>query len=396
MNPFADEALAEHLGAQQIDCPTPKSPSQRRSIASKHARIRQEHRHLHLPADLRPTAKRAASVTGRAPLDPELGRIVSLCRRGLNPRTKRVSPLPATCPVKCATRCDHAQPPAWRKARDAYAAANYDLAHRAAQKQWERNRHLERETVPCVYCIGKKCARCRGRGQYKCQPDLERLAYIGLLEAIRMFDPSKAHCISSYAVHTMKQSMLTLLRQTPVFYPQDLLRDRREIAALRKRLNEHVRKDEPAIEPTELEAAEALVAMDRAALEKAKGRPLRADEIAALRAKAEAKGLGERARLALNCYYGNERKSVEELQERYVQRAERGAEKRHRRSKVAGMLEVLCVDHAHGGSAQPESEDLTEAVRELPSEHRLEVERYMRGRGEVSAVAMSALREVML
>jgi hypothetical protein len=366
-NPFDDDAVAEHLAAQQSDAPLPAPKP------GKHARLRQAHRHLHLPADLRPTARRAGRTIGVSPLDPELARIVSLCRRGPHPKTKRVGPLPVD-----------KQSHEWQQSRDAYAAKNYDLAHRAAAKQWERNRHLEREIVPCVYCIGRKCARCRGRKQYKCQPDLECLAYIGLLEAIRAFDPNKAHCLSSYAVHTMKQSMLTLLRQTPVFYPQDLLRDRRAVATLRKKLN---------ADPSEEQAADALIEMERAASEKAKKRTLRADELIALRARLRSRGLVERARLALNCYYGNERKSVEDLYERYVQRTERGGEKRQRRAKVAGLLEVLCVEQP---VAAPESEDLSAALRELSVKSRAEVECYLRGRGEISSTTMDHLREVML
>lgn len=353
MDRFHRRTFAHLREARKIAKPAPPgrdwlsdflAPEAKPKKPSKHTRIKQEHRHLHLTTELRAKATERREM---APLDPELAKVVSLCQRGLNPRTKRDAPLPAD-----------AQPKAWRLARDAFAAKNYDLCHRAAAKQWERNRHLEREVVPCVFCPGKTCARCRGRKQYRCQPDLERLAFLGLLEAIRLFDPEKAHCISSYAVWTMKHQMMTLLRQTPVFYPQDLLRDRREVAALRKKLGR---------EPTEIEAEGAL----------------------------KGKNLNERALLALNCYYGNERKSVEELHERYVQRTERGEDKRQRKGRVASVVEVLCCEQPRAKD-DSELDELRTAIHALPTQSRAEVERFVRGRGTVSESTLNVLREAML
>lgn len=322
----------------------------------KHRRLRAEHRHLHMTAELRGKATGRRKLTE---LEPELRRLVD--ERRVGPlRNGKVGPLPAACLMKCGKPdCSHAQTRAWLRMRDAYAAKNYDLCHRAAAKQWLRNQHLEKEAVPCLFCPGRGCARCRGKGQYKCQPDLERLAYAGLLEAIRLFDPEKAGCISSYAVHTMKFQMLTLLRQTPVFYPQDLLRDRRAVAKLRKALGR---------EPTEAEAEAALTGKD----------------------------VPERARLALNCYYGNERKSVEELHETHVQRTSR-EERRSRRGRGSTVVEALsCSQPNVAADDSDEVGELRAALALLPVEHRQEVELHLRGRGAVSSQALSSLREAML
>ena len=200
----------------------------------RHARLSHDRRHLRLPADLRATAKRAEAKTGMAQVDPQMAKVVSLCKR----RDGKLLPVAE-------------QSRQWLTLRDQIAAANYDLAYSAARKQAARNLHLPREVVPCVFCPGSSCTRCRGSGRYKAQPDLERLAYAGLLEAIWRFDTAKAHCLSSFAVHLMKQSMMTLLRQTPVHFPQDLLRDRREIVAESRRLTKA--------------AADALAAFEEAA-----------------------------------------------------------------------------------------------------------------------------------
>lgn len=310
---------------------------------SKHSRLRSQYRHLRCSADLRTklTTRRQIAPTT---LDPELANIISTVARSVEGR-----PLPAK-----------EQSRIWLNLRDAYAEKNIDLARRAAEKQWARNKHLEREKVRCC----GKCI-CRKKNGYRiCQPDLEHLAYAGLLEAIRLFDPTKATCLSSYAVHLMKQSMMTLLRQTPVFYPQDLLRDRRELATARRKLGRDL---------TEAEAENTLVELERA-----RGR--------------KAKDIGERARLALNCYYGQDKKSVEDLQQKYVERAERGT-KRTRLSRI--NLEGLQVQPATG-AVDVEDHGLQSALAALPAELRGQAEKFLRGRGELSEVTLSALREQML
>jgi len=280
---------------------------------------------------------------------------------GRHPRTQKPHPLPASCLKKCGVRdCAHAQPRALLRLRDEYAAANYDLAHRAADKQWQRNQHLEREIVPCVYhntAEPKKC-RCRGRREYLCQPDLEHLAYIGLLDAILYFDKDKAGCLSSYAVHKMKFSMLTLLRQTPVYYPPDLLRDRRDVGALRKTL---------CREPTEAEMVVKLA--ERGAC------------------------TAERARLAMNCYYGNERKSVEELHEQYFGRTSR-EDRRARRSRGETFVENLSIEQPRRG--EDSDGDVIEAIASLPAELRADAQRALGGRSKLSDATLGALREALL
>lgn len=323
----------------------------------KHKRLRREHSHLRVAADLRGKG----DTIGRSTLDPELARVVSLCLRAPNKRTGKLSARPAS-----------EQPQAWVRARDAYAAKNYSLCFRAADKQWRRNQHLAREVVPCAFCEGAACPRCKGRGRYKAQPDLLNLAYLGLLEAIRCFDAEKASCISTYAVHTMKQSMMQLLRQTPVFYPPDLLKDRRTVAAERKRVGRDL---------TEAEAEAAIVDLDASKCETDKQR-----------AKVREKGARQRALLALNCYYGQERKSVETLHDQYVQRSTRDDGKRQRKGRAAVAVGALSCEQPRIA----EDEDLSSALDNLSAEQRTEVERFLRGRGQVSDSTVAYLREAML
>lgn len=368
----------------------------------RHARLSHERRHLRLPAELRSTAKQAEVKTGMAQLDPQMAKVCALCKR----RDGKLLPVAE-------------QSKQWLALRDQIAADNYDLAFSAARKQAARNLHLPREVVPCPFCPGASCTRCRGAGRYKTQPDLEALAYAGLLEAIWRFDVTKAHCLSSFAVHLMKQSMMTLLRQTPVHFPQDLLRDRREIAAesrrltkaaadaLRTKLGRKLTEEEQAgcaRECGDERAAELLHLRELGLFEKRKKRPATADEAAALRSKHEA-SVAERVQLAKGCYYGQERKSVEDLQERYVARsARRDGAQRHRPSRAQSIVEALSATpsampqtqrvEAFPGIADAEQASaLRDALEVLSAEQCAEVQRFMRGRGQISEATRELLRE---
>lgn len=368
----------------------------------RHARLSHDRRHLRLPADLRTTAKQAEVKTGMAQLDPQMAKVVSLCKR----RDGRLLPVAE-------------QSRQWLALRDQIAADNYDLAFSAARKQAARNLHLPREVVPCPFCPGASCTRCRGSGRYKTQPDLEALAFSGLLEAIWRFDVTKAHCLSSFAVHLMKQSMMTLLRQTPVHFPQDLLRDRREIAsesrrltkaaadALRAQLGRKLTEEEQAgcaRECSDERAAELLHRRELDLFEKRKKRAATAQEAEALRAKHEA-SVTERVQLAKGCYYGQERKSVEDLQECYVSRsARREGAQRHRPSRAQSIVEALSsapaaspqtqrVEAFPGIADAEQAEELRDALGTLAPEQRAEVQRFLRGRGPISEETRAALRE---
>jgi len=370
----------------------------------RHARLSHDRRHLRLPADLRTTAKQDKVKTGMAQVDPQMAKVVSLCKR----RDGKLLPVTE-------------QSRQWLALRDQIASANYDLAYSAARKQAARNLHLAREIVPCVFCPGSSCTRCRGSGRYKAQPDLERLAYAGLLEAIWRFDTAKAHCLSSFAVHLMKQSMMTLLRQTPVHFPQDLLRDRREIVAESRRLTKAVAEalkvqigrklteDEQAgcaRECSDDAAAELLHQRERELFAKRKGREPTAQEAEALRAKHE-RSVAERVQLAKGCYYGQERKSVEDLQERYVSRStRREGSPRLRPSRAQSIVEALSSAPSPGVQTQrveafpgiadaEQAEELRDALGTLTAEQRAEVQRFLRGRGQISEATREVLREQM-
>lgn len=317
-----------------------------------HARLRSQYKHLRCTADLRSKLSSRRQIAKTA-LDPELANIIATVKRDSDGR-----PLQAK-----------EQSRAWLNLRDAYANKNVDLARRAAEKQWERNKHLDREKIKCC----GQCSRCsKYNGWRRCQPDLEHLAYVGLLEAIRLFDPVKATCLSSYAVHLMKQSMMTLLRQTPVFYPQDLLRDRRELATARRKLGRDL---------TEAEAANVIAEM-----ELAKGR--------------KARDTGQRARLALNCYYGQDKQSVEVLQQKYIERSDRSTTRRSRASRLnlEGMrVEANQVEASQNASDEVEDNDLKSALATLPEALRTQAERYLKGKGvELSPETLEALRVEML
>ena len=88
----------------------------------RHARLSHDRRHLRLPADLRTTAKQDGVKTGMAQVDPQMAKVVSLCKR----RDGKL--LPAT-----------EQPRQWLTLRDQIAAANYDPAHSAARKRAARS-----------------------------------------------------------------------------------------------------------------------------------------------------------------------------------------------------------------------------------------------------------------
>lgn len=368
----------------------------------RHTRLSHARRHLRLTADHRLTAKQSETKTGMAQLDPQMAKVTALCKR----RDGKLLPVAE-------------QSRQWLTLRDQIAADNYDLAFSAARKQAARNLHLPREVVPCPFCPGARCTRCRGSGRYKTQPDLEALAYAGLLEAIWRFDVTKAHCLSSFAVHLMKQSMMTLLRQTPVHFPQDLLRDRREIAAesrrltkaaadaLKLKLGRKLTEEEQAScarECSDERAAELLHRRELDLFEKRKKRAATAQEAEALRAKHGA-SVAERVQLAKGCYYGQERKSVEDLQERYVSRsARREGAQRHRPSRAQAIVEALSATpsampqtqrvEAFPGIADAEQASaLRDALEVLSAEQRAEVQRFMRGRGQISEATRELLRE---
>lgn len=320
----------------------------------RHKRLSDDYKHLSLTDGLRASRKKAGATIKAAAIDPELAAIES---------TRRCDAAGKILPARCCEErdadggkqpcaewkrrreCEHSQAKAWCLLRDAFADKNRDLARRAAHTAWKRNTHLPGEIVACCFepdaawhnrpCRqhtsearkqafkrGERgatklaaievshCAWCHGKKKRLCQPDLEALAFAGLLEAIRKFDSTKAGRISSYAVWLIKQSMLELLRQTPVTFPQDLLRDRRELAKYEKALG---------CDASDSEAAELLE----------KTRPSRKIE-----------NRRDRLALARNCYYGNERKSVEQLQQKYVEQADR-LSKRARRGKAGVIAAAL-------------------------------------------------------
>lgn len=337
-----------------------------------HSRIDPTYKALRQSGELRATQKKAGTRNiAAAVIDPDL--VVIIKKRKV--RDGKI--LPERCPLGCGKLdCEHAQTRAWLKLRDAYAEKNRDLARRAAALQAKRNPHLSEEWVlccelpsdvqhhrPCGKHGGKvHCAWCHGKGKRVCQPDLEALAYVGLLDAIRRFDPAKAGKISSYAVWLMKQSMLELLRQTPVTFPQDLLRDRRELVKLEKQL--------------------ARVATDEEA----------AERFTSYRPCKSAERMHERIALARNCYYGQEKKSVEDLQARYTERTAKH-EKRLRHGDAGKTIaEALTAPEAE----TRERRALQNALGQLPNALRSDAEAFLSGKAaKPSAALVLRLRDIL-
>jgi len=340
--------------------------------STAHSRIDPAYKTLRQSGDLRATQKKAGkrSITA-AELDPDL--VVIIKKRKV--RDGKI--LPERCPLDCGKLdCDHAQTRAWLALRDAYAEKNRDLARRAAALQAKRNAHLAEEWVPCCKLASDKahhrpcgkhggkvhCAWCHGKGKRVCQPDLEALAYIGLLDAIRRFDPEKAGKISSYAVWLMKQSMMGLLRQTPVTFPQDLLRDRRELAKLEKQL-ERVATDE--------EAAARFTTY----------RPCKKDE-----------RMSERIALARNCYYGQEKKSVEDLQARYTERTKKHEKRLRHGDAGKTVVEALTAP----ATPLRERRALHEALGQLSGSLKADAEAFLGGKlAKPSAALVLRLRDIL-
>jgi len=345
-----------------------------------------------------------------AEIDPELLAIVQACRRYPEGHKKAGKALPASCECKTWQKhreCEHAQTKQWCTLRDAFAAKNYNLPWRAAQLQWKVNQHLPGERIRCRFCPGPPtcdhkqedgrcpicltgCNRCHNSGYYLCQPDLEDLAFGGLLEAIRNCDFSKGGMkISTYAVWLMKHSMLSLLRQTPVFFPQELLKDRRVIRDLRKKVQVGY------WQKLELALARKLTLAEK---ELAICEPTTAEIHAALEATRKCKQsetLEERRLLAEGCYYGQEKSSVEQLQAKYVERSDR-FEKRQRRSKAAFVVEALCVQPVEPSNTQ-ELDELQQAVLTLPPEKAKLVRQFLKGKlAAVPKDVLDLLRAEML
>lgn len=219
----------------------------------------------------------------------------------------------------------------------------------------------------CSICL-TGCNRCHNTGHYVTQPDLEALAYSGLLEAIRLCDFSKGGMkISTYAVWLMKQAMMPLLRQTPVFFPQELLRDRRIIRDLKKKL-EKEEKREPVL--AEIHAA-----------------------LHAVRKCKQIETLEERRLLAEGCYYGQEKSSVEELHAKHIERSDR-SEKKQRKGKSTPAVESLCVrPHDSACEENLELEELQAVLKLLPADKLKLVQRFLKGRAaEVPAELLDELR----
>lgn len=318
--------------------------------------------------------------------DPELVAIVQACRRFPEGHPKAGKALPASCTCeqwKKTKECEHSQTKQWCLLRDAYAAKNYSLPWRAAQLQWKTNQHLAGERVRCRFCPGPPtcehklqsgrcpvcltgCNRCGNSGYYMAQPDLESLAYSGLLEAIRNCDFTKGGMkISTYAVWIMKHSMLSLLRQTPIFFPQELLRDRRVIQDLKKK----------GAEPTLEQIYAAL---------------------SAVRKCRQSETLEQRRLLAEGCYYGQDKSSVEQLQGKYIERSDR-YEKRQRKGKAAFVVESLSVQPSAVKTDFVENEELQTVLEALPLEKLKIVRQFLRGKiAELPADILDTLREEML
>ncbi len=345
-----------------------------------------------------------------AEADPELVAIVQACRRYPEGHKKAGKPLPASCDCdtwKRRRECEHSQSKEWCRLRDVYAAKNYNLPWRAAQLQWKANQHLAGEWVKCRFCPGPPscahelqngrcpvcltgCNRCYNTGRYLAQPDLENLAYGGLLEAIRNCDFSKGGMrISTYAVWLMKHAMLPLLRQTPVFFPQELLRDRRVIRDLRKKVQiERWQKLEIAA-GRKLSQREKEAAVHEPSVEEIHA------ALSAVRKCKQTESLEERRLLAEGCYYGQDKSSIEQLQSKYVDRSDK-SEKRQRKAKAALVIESLCV-HPVEHSDSVDTEELQAALASLPPDKLKIVRQFLRGKiREVPEDVLGLLRAEML
>ena len=354
---------------------------------TRHAKQDPTYKKLILTGTLRATRKQAGATIKQAEaLDPELRAIVDTRLVGRDGKI-----LPVRCRQGCQMArdgrdCEHAQTAAWRVLRDSYAEKNRDLARRAAERQWKRNQHLPGEVVACCTEPGAAshhhacfkhgnvvhCSWCHGKQKRLCQPDLEALAFLGLLEAVHKFNPDKAGRISSYAVHLIKQTMMELLRQTPISFPQDLLRDRREIAALEK---QHVKAGAAA--PTDIEVRAHLLS---------------------IRACRRGETIEERITLARNCYYGQERESVEALQSKYIDNNLR-FEKRMRRGKLTTAIESLTAElptETENVLSTRARRALQAALPRLSIEARASAELYLDGKlPSPPASVVLALRAVM-
>ena len=153
-------------------------------------------------------------------------------------------------------------------------------------------------------------------------------------------------------------------------------------------------------------AAELLHRRERELFAKRKGREPTAQEAEALRAKHE-QSVAERVQLAKGCYYGQERKSVEDLQERYVSRsARREGLPRMRPNPAQSIVEALSSAPSPGAQTQrveaypgiadaEQAADLRDALATLPAEQRAEVQRFLRGRGQISKATRESLQEQM-
>ncbi len=342
--------------------------------------------------------------------DPELIVIVQSCRRYPDNHKKAGKALPASCSCvdwRKAGECAHAQTKAWCKLRDIFAAKNYNLPWRAAQLQWKANQHLAGEQIRCRFCPGAPtcahklqhgrcpicltgCNRCYNTGYYITQPDLENLAYSGLLEAIRNCDFSKGGMkISTYAVWLMKHAMMSLLRQTPVFFPQELLRDRRIIRDLKKKAQtEHWLQLEVTLD-RKLTKAEKEVAIHEPSIAEIH------TALAAARKCKQSETLEERRLLAEGCYYGQDKSSVEQLQSKYVERSDK-FEKRQRKSKAALIIDSLCVQPIEHKESI-DSEELQAALQLLPPEKLKIVRQFLKGKlTELPEDVLDLLRAEML
>lgn len=362
----------------------------------KHNRLSAQYHNCRLGNEAihQPLTKGGTRELAKSVRDPELEAIVAQCARHTD-GAKAGKPLPAD-----------QQPKAWLKLRDAYAAKNYSLVYRAAERQWRANQHLPGEQVKCVYCPGPPtckhplkdgrcsvclsgCNRCKNTGFYVCQPDLEALAYAGLLEAIRLCDFEKGgDKISTYAVWLMKQAMMPLLRQTPVFFPQELLRDRRVLCQLKKTLKCDTCR---GVKAKKLQPECATCAGT------GKRNYTRAEAEAALLAIRKCKqteSIDERILLAEGCYYGQEKSSIEELQEAYVQHRPNSRQMKSSHAKL--VIEALSVS-AELGTDDIEDDALRQAVAKLPITERKLAEAWLRGRSaDLSPSVIAALQEEML
>jgi len=353
----------------------------------------------------KPLTKGGKKLLVESQRDPELELIVQLCARyplGTVKNGKNVGgkPKPAL-----------EQPRDWLRLRDAYAAKNYSLVYRAAERQWAANQHLPGELVRCLYCPGKPtcspklhkwkdgrclicltgCNRCKNTGMYMCQPDLEALAYAGMLEAIRLCDFSKGgNKISTYAVWLMKQAMMPLLRQTPVFFPQELLRDRRVLAQLKKDLKCRIcGGSKPHVKTCK--TCDGSGKRDYTIIEAHA-------ELAKVRKCRQTETFEERRLLAEGCYYGQEKSSVEELQEDALFRG-KGEKQTFGQSRnfINTARAALSVQpHEHTEPAV-EDDELRTAIEQLPAEDRRLADQWLKGRlSELPARVVARLKEEML